>query len=131
MSKPTLNVPGVDPAKIECREDARCSRVYLDGSNIATLDSDGPLFDGCWDRGDVFRRDSIAVMNAAIDHWRATGRLFPEPKVEPVDCVCGSKVSDGPLAVVCNGCELGRCFLRANTVAEWNVIQAALKAAKK
>lgn len=69
-------------------------------------------------------------MNAAIDEWRASGgkRLWPEPPPEPVDCVCGGKaeVVEG-IAVYCSG---NKCFLRTNTVEEWNPMQDTLKKLK-
>lgn len=126
--KPTLHVPGVDPARIKCYVDGKVQRVWLDSAWVACLEEAGIEFNSGDDPA------SRAVMNATIDHWRATGRLFPEPTPEPVECVCGGKPKlcssvDLPVAfVVCIGVS---CNLRANTVAQWNTIQAALKAAKK
>jgi len=133
MSKPVLSVPGIDPARIECYADSRVQMVRLDELRIAVIDQNGPVFDGCWDRGDVFRRDAISVMNACIDHWRATGRLFPEPPPEPVECVCGilAKAGTTPDDRTFVICKSPTCYLRANTVEQWNTMQAALKAAKE
>lgn len=133
--KPTLNVQGVDPARIECRTEPNgVQSIDLDNLRCAWMSSKGRAwFDGSRHPEHV-ASNAEAVMNAAIDHWRATGRLFPEPTPEPVECVCGGKPKlcssvDLPVAfVVCIGVS---CNLRANTVAQWNTIQAALKAAKK
>ena len=128
----TLHVEGVDPTRIECmNHPGGIQTVKLKGGStwarVAYVNPNtGVVFDGSWH--DDFRADAQAVMNAAIDHWRLTGRLFPEPKVEPVACVCGAKPWVGtPSGVYC---ESGLCCLRANTVAQWNIIQAALKGAK-
>lgn len=105
-----LKVGGIDPKRITCEvyKDG-VSHVYLDGDYvIARLDDHGPVFDGSW-AGD-FRRDAQAVMNAAIDEWRASGgkRLWPEPPPEPVDCVCGGKARIQPFGhmryVMCDLC---------------------------
>lgn len=129
MSKPTLNVPGVDPADIECHAlpDGRQWVTFKD-RQVAFLNSNGPLFDGNWIT-DSIRDDFQKVMNACIDYWRATGRLFPEPTPQPVGCVCGG---NGKLRI--DGryvfCTATPCHLGANTVDQWNIIQAALKSAK-
>lgn len=126
-----LTVLGIDPKRITCEvgEDG-VSRVYLGGVLTAWLGDHGTGFEGNW-LSDDFRRDAQAVMNAAIDEWRASGgkRLWPEsPPPEPVDCVCGAKVRDYEDAVYC---ERGCCSLTANNVIEWNAIQAALKKMKE
>lgn len=127
---PTLHVEGVDPTRIECRTDQNGERqaVLFDRVSVATLWKSGSVeFDGIWNNVED-RTVAHKVMNACIDHWRLTGRLFPEAKVEPVACVCGAKPWVGtPRGVYC---ESGLCCLRANTVAQWNIIQAALKGAK-
>lgn len=127
MSKPVLNVPGIDPARIECSEEDGAQRVRLDGGLVARIVNNCVVFDATCD-------DESAVMNAAIDHWRATGRLFPEPKPEPkpepVDCVCGGKGKlriDGEFVF----CSELRCKWCAPDVASWNLAMAALKAAKE
>ena len=130
MSKPTLNVPGVDPADIECHTSPDGRRwVTFKDRQVAFLNSDGPSFDGNWTT-DSIRADCQKVMNACIDHWRATGRLFPEPPPKPVDCVCGGEaaVSDVHGGV---WCRTSNCELSANTVDQWNIIQSALQVAKK
>jgi len=124
MSKPTLNVPGIHPSRIECEEKGGVQTVKVVRMGwIAKLDPIGVTFCFADD-------DGKAVMNAAIDHWRATGRLFPEPLPEPVECVCGGKGKlriDGEVVF----CGEVRCRLAANTVEQWSIMQAALKAAKE
>lgn len=129
MSKATLSVPGVDPADIECRTDTEgVQRVKFRDRTVSFLGPEGPWFDGNWIDAKI-RSDCQKVMNACIDNWRATGRLFPEPLPEPVACVCGGKAavsqSGGDVWCANNCCQLG-----ANNVADWNIIQAALKAKK-
>lgn len=126
MSKPTLNVPGIDPARIECLEnDGRQEVRIVNGGWVAALGLTGVSFST--------RHDNACckvAMIAAFDHWRATGRLFPEPPPEPVECVCGGKAKvriDGEFMF----CSTVSCHLRANTVEQWNIMQAALKAAKE
>lgn len=127
-----LKVEGIDPARITCEVDQHgVCRVVLDGDCvIARLGDHGPWFDGRW-MGDDFRRDTIAVMNACIDEWRASGgtRLWPEPLPEPVDCVCGTKALHGKKGPVV--CDRKGCYFAANTVAEWNAIQDMLKKMKE
>lgn len=128
MNKPALSVPGIDPARIECEEDGGWQRVRVDRICVASIDERSVPAFGFVDNLNC-TKDRLAVMVAAFDHWRATGRLFPEPPPEPVECVCGGKGKlqiDGEV-VFCGDVS---CRLAANTVAEWSVMQAALKAAK-
>lgn len=124
--KPTLHVPGVDPARIVCETVSGWDRVRIDGVCVASIaDDKAPAFG--WNNACQCTLDGVAVMNAAIDHWRATGRLFPEPKVGPVACVCGHEAEVGVVQVYCHG---SMCHLSANNITEWNTIQAALKEKK-
>lgn len=130
-----LTIPGVDPSRIKCKVDQYgVHRVHLDDWMIVRLHEDGPLFDGSWScSSSNFRRDAIAVMNACIDEWRASGgkRLWPEPPPpQPVDCVCGARAylyGEGGYVE----CERDGCRLGANNVAEWNPMQDALKKLKE
>jgi len=126
-----LKVEGVNPDRIKCVAYGERQRVDLNGITVADLNEYGPSFDGRW-TDDDFRRDAQAVMAAAFDAWRASGgtRLWPEPPPEPVDCVCGAKARvafDSRHVIVCN--RTG-CVYAAYSVAEWNPMQATLKALK-
>jgi len=132
MNKPALSVPGIDPARIECEEDGGWQRVRVDRICVASIvERSVPAF-GFVDNLNC-TKDRLAVMVAAFDHWRATGRLFPEPPPEPVECVCGilAKAGTTPDDRTFVICKSPTCYLRANTVEQWNVMQAALKAAKE
>lgn len=133
MSEPTLNVPGIDPARIECctGKDGR-QVVNAMGYPVASLTLNGEVAFYA-NYSDSIRENCKKVMNAAIDHWRATGRLFPEPSPEPVECVCGilAKAGTTPDDRTFVICKSPACYLRANTVEQWNTMQAALKAAKE
>ena len=135
-----LKVEGVNPDRIKCEtHDSGYQAVKLDGCEVAVLATGGAAFN-CWfskNRHERirFRRRSEqeAVMNAAIDEWRASGgtRLWPEPPQEPVDCVCGWKsrlISDTDRHVFV--CDRVGCIYAAYSVDEWNAIQATLKAMK-
>lgn len=129
-----LKVEGVDPARIKCEAETSGTRwalrVRLDGLTVASLSANGLLFGGHWSGG--FKADAEAVMIAAFDEWRASDgkRLWPEPPPpRPVDCVCGGRATlvegDFDKWVECDG-----CLLQANSVEEWNPMQATLKALK-
>lgn len=129
-----LKVEGIEPSRIQCRIEDGVHLVRLGGCYIARLEVNGNVdFYGSW--GDEIRRDAHAVVNAAIDEWRASGgkRLWPEPPREPVQCVCGGAPmigTDTSMLYSMVVCSRASCHLRANTVEEWNPMQDTLKKLK-